>query len=451
MRIYRVLAFTLLSVCLRAQNWTAVSASNITDLNQQKLAAGSLCLLGTDQNDVPISFGVGGGGQVLARPFCVTVTNGAAAALTVPNPQNTQPPGIYYRVSVTDSATGQVVLRYRQVAFTGGAFNLDNYTPTSLGSFIPISGNAVNGNLSVNGGASITGGASAASLSMASSTASPKLTVGSLGVNNSVDSQVLISRAVDDSVSGNAHGYSDSSTVSRSGSIGYAAYDARGQHSGSNSFDHLAAFQNGWIFGGSGTMTNLYGLVDVPGINSGTVTNRYGVKINDVTGLGTVTNNYGIDVASLTRSSGANGNYAIVTEGATRSKFGGDIRGHRFTCAMSTVASNSNISPAPSGSGWGSGAAVASVVGTDCGAFVSITAGASPTANPTLTFNFADGNWTNESGNITPIVVAMRQDANAPASATWTLVAGPDHVTFTFNGTPVSATTYALEFAVLGR
>src|SRR6185312_1428656 len=265
MRIYRVLAFTLLSVCLRAQNWTSVSASNITDLNQQKLAAGSLCLLGTDQNDVPISFGVGGGGQVLARPFCVTVTNGAAAALTVPNPQNTQPPGIYYRVSVTDSATGQVVLRYRQVAFTGGAFNLDNYTPTSVGSFIPISGNAVNGNLSVNGGASITGGASAASLSMASSTASPKLTVGSLGVNNSVDSQVLISRAVDDSVAGNGHGFSDSSTVTRGsgGPIGYNSYDCRGQHSGSNNFDHYACWKNGWTFAGTGTIANVYGLVTI--------------------------------------------------------------------------------------------------------------------------------------------------------------------------------------------
>ncbi|PYY09151.1 MAG: hypothetical protein DMG61_23280, partial [Acidobacteria bacterium] len=104
-KIARTFAFACLALSAHAQNWTAVSASNITDLNQQKLVAGSMCFLGTDQNDIPISFEVGGGGQVLARPFCVTVTNGSSAALSVPNPQNTQPQGIYYRVTVTDSST----------------------------------------------------------------------------------------------------------------------------------------------------------------------------------------------------------------------------------------------------------------------------------------------------------------------------------------------------------
>jgi hypothetical protein len=58
------------AVCAFAQNWTTISAGNITDLNQNKLAAGQLCFLGTDQNDNPISFSVGGGGQVLRRAFC---------------------------------------------------------------------------------------------------------------------------------------------------------------------------------------------------------------------------------------------------------------------------------------------------------------------------------------------------------------------------------------------
>jgi len=119
----------LLIACAQAQNWTTVSASNITDLNQQKLAAGTICFLGTNSSDVPISFQVGGGGQVLARPFCVAVTNGASAALTVPNPANTQPANISYRVTVTDSSSGQRVLYYKGVAFTGGTFNFDGYTP----------------------------------------------------------------------------------------------------------------------------------------------------------------------------------------------------------------------------------------------------------------------------------------------------------------------------------
>jgi hypothetical protein len=144
-------------VPLSAQNWTTVTASNITDLNQQKLATGQLCFLGTDQNDVPISFNVGGGGQVLKRAFCSAVTNGIAASFTVPNPAGTTPTGIYYRITVKDVNSGQEVLRYNQVSFTGTSFNFDNYAPTTLGQFAPLTGTAVSGNLSVNGNLSITG------------------------------------------------------------------------------------------------------------------------------------------------------------------------------------------------------------------------------------------------------------------------------------------------------
>lgn len=139
------------------QNWTTVSATNITDLNQQKLATGQLCFLGTDQNDVPVSFNVGGGGQILKRPFCASVANGAVSSFTVPNPVNTAPAGIYYRVTVKDVNTGQDVLRYTQVSFSGTTFNFDNYAPVVTGQFSPPSGNAVNGNLSVSGNAAITG------------------------------------------------------------------------------------------------------------------------------------------------------------------------------------------------------------------------------------------------------------------------------------------------------
>jgi hypothetical protein len=145
------------AVPLTAQNWTNVTATNITDLNQQKLATGQLCFLGTDQNDVPISFNVGGGGQVLKRAFCASVTNGTAALFTVPNPAGTTPAGIYYRVTVKDVNSGQEVLRYNQVSFTGTTFNFDNYAPTTLGQFAPLTGTAVSGNLSVNGNLSITG------------------------------------------------------------------------------------------------------------------------------------------------------------------------------------------------------------------------------------------------------------------------------------------------------
>src|SRR5262249_26292444 len=147
MRKTNVIAFVcfwaaqaLLGLCAGAQNWTTVAATNITDLNQQKLAAGQLCFLATDQNDNPISIGVGGGGQVLLRQYCAQVTAGAISGFTVPNPANTAPTGIYYRVTAKDTSTGQEVLRYTQVTFAGTSFNFDNYAPTNQGNFAPPAG-----------------------------------------------------------------------------------------------------------------------------------------------------------------------------------------------------------------------------------------------------------------------------------------------------------------------
>jgi hypothetical protein len=130
-KLFGVIAAVCLALCAgaHAQNWTTVSASNITDLNQQKLGAGNLCFLGTDQNDTPISFGIGGGGQALARPYCTQVANGVATSFTVPNPANTSPANICYRVTATDSSSGQTVLRYICVQFTGTTFNFDAYVP----------------------------------------------------------------------------------------------------------------------------------------------------------------------------------------------------------------------------------------------------------------------------------------------------------------------------------
>ena len=141
-----------------AQNLTTVSASNITDINGTKLAAGQLCFLITDQQDNPISVSIGGGGQALKRGFCSPVAAGAVSpTFTVPNPANTLPSGIYYRITVKDSSTGQEVLRYTQVSFTGTTFNFDNYAPINLGNFTPLTGNSVSGNLAVSGNIAATG------------------------------------------------------------------------------------------------------------------------------------------------------------------------------------------------------------------------------------------------------------------------------------------------------
>ncbi|HEY3771320.1 MAG TPA: hypothetical protein VGN44_21785 [Candidatus Angelobacter sp.] len=149
--------FASFAVNCSAQNLTTVSGSNITDINGARLAAGQLCFLITDQSDQPISVSIGGGGQALRRGYCSPIAAGVVTTFTVPNPANTLPSGIYYRVTVKDSSSGLEVLRYTQVSFTGATFNFDNYAPQNLGTPAPLSGNSVTGNLSVTGNVAATG------------------------------------------------------------------------------------------------------------------------------------------------------------------------------------------------------------------------------------------------------------------------------------------------------
>jgi hypothetical protein len=149
--------FASFAVNAYAQNLSTVSASNIQDINGTKLAAGQLCFLITDQQDNPISVQIGGGGQALKRGYCSPVSAGVVTSFTVPEPAHTSPAGIYYRVTVKDSSTGQEVLRYSGVTFTGATFNFDNYAPLNLGNFASLTGNSVSGNLSVSGNVAATG------------------------------------------------------------------------------------------------------------------------------------------------------------------------------------------------------------------------------------------------------------------------------------------------------
>ncbi len=143
--------------CVWAQNYTQVTASNITDASGARLAAGEICFLGTDNVDNAISFQVGGGGQAVRTPACAQVTNGSIAlGFQVANPASTIPKGITYRITVTDSSTNQIVLKYAGVSFSGASFNLDNYAPMPA-ALLPPSGASVNGPLAVNGDLSVTG------------------------------------------------------------------------------------------------------------------------------------------------------------------------------------------------------------------------------------------------------------------------------------------------------
>jgi hypothetical protein len=76
-----------------AQNFSSVTATKIQNASGTLLVTGQLCFLGTDQNNIPISFQAGGGGQVYKRPVCTAVTNGVISGFQVANPGVTSPQG----------------------------------------------------------------------------------------------------------------------------------------------------------------------------------------------------------------------------------------------------------------------------------------------------------------------------------------------------------------------
>lgn len=160
-------------------------------------------------------------------------------------------------------------------------------------------------------------------------TASPlaPIHVGAGTTEASTDSQILISHLVDDSggLSGvNGHAFSDSSLITRTGTVAYNSYDARITIGSTASYAHYAAFQSGPTLSTSGTISILYDFVAIPAQTTGTVTNRYAYYVGDMNKTGgTFTNQYGLYVAALTAAGTLN--YAVYTAGSTISYFGGNV------------------------------------------------------------------------------------------------------------------------------
>jgi hypothetical protein len=482
----RILAFALFAsfaVQLRAQNWTTVSAANITDLNQQKLAAGQLCFLGTDQNDTPISFMVGGGGQVLKRQFCATVTNGATATLTVPNPATSSPSGISYRVSVKDSSTGQEVLRYTGVTFSGTSFNLDLYTPNLAGaSLAPLSGTTVSGNLGVTGNISATGTIAAANLpatipgtgscsgqfvSVLNSGASPTC---STTLNTGAASGAALSLP---GGAGGAQSYIDGS----GGIVGTGGYveftNDASTTTGYGAWLTNNAFWNGasWIQPrGAGTSSHgltvsnhkdfSFNFAAANGTNNAALTWTEWANLN-AGGFNLKTGNYLLNgsqisfanlagtasqsqvpwaapgtIGSTTPNTGA---FTTVTANTiTTSK--------RFKTAGGTTLASSDFTFT---AGWGSTASIGSIVGTD-GAFqfVMSSAGTGQTVAPTVTLNFHDGTWTNP-----PVCSVSGMTGNASVPSWGICSGGPAATSVCFQATftPSAGSAYGASVICSGR
>lgn len=155
---------------------------------------------------------------------------------------------------------------------------------------------------------------------------------------NSGDPAIAITRSVSGSSATNAHAFTDSSAISRTGSgMAYASYDARVAFSGTNNYDHYAGFQHAPNLSFSGTITHVYAFASLgsPGA-SATITNRYGLWAGEHEGTGTVVNNYGSYCQPLIKgtnnyciymesTSAASGRYFLYSPGTVASYMGGAL------------------------------------------------------------------------------------------------------------------------------
>lgn len=77
----------------------------------------------------PISFCIGGGGQVSDQPVSTNVTNGSFS-LTLADTSQTVPVNIGYKVTVVDNVSGRTLISYPCVQPTGASWDFDLYQPS---------------------------------------------------------------------------------------------------------------------------------------------------------------------------------------------------------------------------------------------------------------------------------------------------------------------------------
>ena len=97
------------------------------------------------------------------------------------------------------------------------------------------------------------------------------------------------------------------------------------------------------------------------------------------------------------------------------------------------------------GAGWGAGAAVSAVTGTDIGWQITITAAGVPAANAVATLTYKDGTWTNA-----PLCLT-NQNGGTGAILPVTCVPTATTNVMTYNGIPVAGLTYILTGVTIGR
>jgi hypothetical protein len=117
-------------------NFTTVTGTKIQDIGGTLLAAGRIYFKPVDINGNPVSFRVGGGGQVISRAKSVVVTAGAFS-IDLADVSLTNPAFVGYRVTVKDTATGEMVLGYKPDRATGYEFFQPTGATYDFDTFVP--------------------------------------------------------------------------------------------------------------------------------------------------------------------------------------------------------------------------------------------------------------------------------------------------------------------------
>lgn len=138
--------------------------------------------------------------------------------------------------------------------------------------------------------------------------------VGPRNVINSSDPEMVMTRTVDDTGVGNAHGLSDSTLITRSGKIGYNSFDGYVEFGGVHDFGHYAAAQSRPIFTNSGLTDASFGLFSGLAVNNplARVSVHYGLNFTNAFGPGTVGSQRGVNCEDLTKG---DTNYCVLVQG----------------------------------------------------------------------------------------------------------------------------------------
>lgn len=110
--------------------FTNVTAASLQDASGNKIDNATAWFRPVDNNGKPISFRVGGGGQIISAPVSVAVTS-SGFTIQLADTTLTTPANVGYAVTVIDDVTGKELLGpgYGCVQPSGSAWSFDSYTP----------------------------------------------------------------------------------------------------------------------------------------------------------------------------------------------------------------------------------------------------------------------------------------------------------------------------------